>query len=404
MRIFFLPILLITTLLVTSCGSPNGHTLKGHYEEFSKTQADAYRGRQAVVPEYEPSQAVIVSMALLSTYNKESFIKEFISAGARDIFVTIDQGSRLTLSSSAFNELRTLLGHDFQRIHLTEVRDRGAITVWARDWSPLGAEANDTFDPSKKLRFLDLNYYPYRPADDSSPRALENLYAYSRISVPVYNEGGNFMVNDSGECLMTTRVVDANNSKSRPDDMILSAQEIKTYYKEFAGCKNVTIFNRIPYERTGHIDMWAKFLSDKKVIVGQLKTDTLNLLSGSTLSTAKIIAEYLNDRAGELESAGYNVIRIPMPAPESGVFRSYTNSLFLNGTVLVPRYRKPSYKMLGKYPDSSLLASYEKEVTSIYQDAGYKVVFLDSDNLIANGGAIHCVTMQVPQFPYASPR
>ncbi len=396
MRFFllFLPFL----HFVTSCGQPSTASLKGHYEESDEQKANAYSGKQAVVPEYFPTGAVIVSLPLLSLYDKEDFIKEIINAGAKDIYVTIEKNSGITLKSSVFKTLRTVLGNDFKNIHLVEQPDSGRISVWARDWSPLGAEANDIRDPAKKLRFLDLNYYSNRKADDSSPRALENLYAYSRVSVPVYNEGGNFMVNDSGDCLMSTRVVDANSFKSRNDDMILSAQEIKTYYKDFAGCKNVTIFQRIPYEGTGHIDMWGKFLSDKTIVVGELRETTLQFLSGSALTVATEMQAYLEDRAQDLIAAGYDVKRIPMPAPESRVYRSYTNSLIVNNTILVPRYTKPSFKVLGKYSDDSLLADYEAEVKSIYESEGYKVVFLESDDLISYGGAVHCVTMQVPKF------
>jgi agmatine/peptidylarginine deiminase len=82
-----------------------------------------------------------------------------------------------------------------------------------------------------------------------------------------------------------------------------------------------------------------------------------------------------------------------MPLPDSDVFRSYTNSLLLNGTALIPRYIR---SISGSYPDQSLQDSYEAEVRAIYESLGYKVVFIPSDGMIDNGGAVHCVTMQVP--------
>ena len=64
------------------------------------------------------------------------------------------------------------------------------------------------------------------------------------------------------------------------------------------------------------------------------------------------------------------------------MFRSYTNSLLVNGTAFVPQYATDPV--------------HGPRVEAIYQDLGFKVVWVPSDSLIRDGGAVHCVTMQVP--------
>ncbi|NRA65625.1 MAG: agmatine deiminase family protein [Pseudobacteriovorax sp.] len=120
--------------------------------------------------------------------------------------------------------------------------------------------------------------------------------------------------------------------------------------------------------------------------------------TSSNRALALQVQKYLNDRADEIAALGFDVVRVPMPSPIAGrlvVMRSYTNSLLANGTAIVPRYVKPALG-LGTYQDLELIEAYEADVTLAYEAAGYRVVFVNSDQLIAAGGAVHCVTMQLP--------
>ena len=149
--------------------------------------------------------------------------------------------------------------------------------------------------------------------------------------------------------------------------------------------------------------MWAKFLDDKTVIVSELRSEILALYSGTQRTKTANIQKYLDTRAAEIAAMGYKVVRIPIPGPvwsSSGdVFRSYTNSLVVNGHALVPRYVTPAYEDLatsrGTYIDASYRSKYEAEVIRIYQNAGYAFTWIPSDELIAMGGAVHCTTMQI---------
>ncbi len=374
----------LLALSLAACGGSSQSKLDGHYEEANASAMESYRGEQTVPAEYAPTLGVIVSQPLLQSFGREDLVKAIVDAGASTVWIVVPRNSGESLQSSSFSSLRQTLGSSVNKVQLLSQKDSGGLTVWARDWSPLGALAQNG-----ELRLLDLNYYPDRPADDATGRAFAGFKNVSRVSVPVYNEGGNFMTNSQGYCLMTTRVTDANASPSFPGDLVLDAEDVSGYYQGFAGCRQVHIFPRMPTERTGHIDMWGKFLNDSTVIVNQISDETLATASGGDRAFAQKIQSFLEARAADVSGLGFKVVRIPMPLPRPGFFRSYTNSLLVNGTAIIPEYAASS-------SDADLVEGYQAAVQKTYSDLGYKTKFISSDELIRNGGAIHCVTMQIP--------
>ena len=72
-----------------------------------------------------------------------------------------------------------------------------------------------------------------------------------------------------------------------------------------------------------------------------------------------------------------------MPMNTDGYYRSYTNALAINKTVLVPVYRDDM--------------RYQDEALSIFQTAypERNIVPIDATEVIRVGGAIHCVTQTV---------
>ena len=164
----------------------------------------------------------------------------------------------------------------------------------------------------------------------------------------------------------------------------------------------------MPYDATGHIDMWAKFLDDRTVMVNEIRPEIFNLpYSFTDRQKVQEIADYLDARTSEMQRLGFRVVRVPMPAPafsnqRGDLIRSYTNSLFVNGATIVPVYRSPYYgaehgNRFGQYEDAALLAEYEAEALNIYRQYGYRTSTIVTDDLIAMFGAVHCVTMQIPQ-------
>ena|GEM_PF-2084039 len=463
----------LTLSFLTACGQQaHDSAIKGHPEYISdrytaQTSKDGILVSPIAVPEYRDSQGVTISLTVLTSSGQDAMAKALLDSGIDKLYVMVPRVYRYKTADQSpdFLPLKRL-GADLSRIILVPVKDSAAtaaesakgekyLTVWARDWAPQSA-----YTANGQLVLLDFNYYSNRDADDSAGRSLVELFnqsvpttaiitspeVVSRISVPVYNEGGNFMNNDDGACLMTTRVTDANSAaaiaeaaqdsrrKNIRNDEAMDKTEIIRQYKEKAGCKTVSIFQRMPYEGTGHIDMWAKFLDNKTVIVSELRDEIVNLSWYSAKDKAKAleIQTYLEARASDIAQLGFEVLRIPMPAPIFGyseyvdqkknqivqvpdIFRSYTNSITLNGIAVTPRYEAMdvegqvydvktnryigSKAITNAYPDSAFIEEYENETSSAYEKIGYKMNFVTVDNLISIGGAIHCTTMQIAKNP-----
>ena len=79
------------------------------------------------------------------------------------------------------------------------------------------------------------------------------------------------------------------------------------------------------------------------------------------------------------------VERVPMGARHDGVFRSYTNCVFANGVLLVPKYREHDGWRLGHC-----------EMLFRRLLPGWTVVPIDASDLIQECGALHCVSLNIP--------
>jgi agmatine/peptidylarginine deiminase len=84
----------------------------------------------------------------------------------------------------------------------------------------------------------------------------------------------------------------------------------------------------------------------------------------------------------------YQVRQLPFLPPYFNwglypIWRSYTNSLTVNGRVLVPVY--------GEKADERALAVYADTLPH------YEIIPIDCKLVINGGGAVHCLTKEIPQ-------
>jgi hypothetical protein len=134
------------------------------------------------------------------------------------------------------------------------------------------------------------------------------------------------------------------------------------------------------YDGIHHIDMHMKLLDEETILVGQYPPGV------SDYSRIESTVDYLRTLT-TCYGRPYQIIRIPMPADASGRYPpqsdylTYTNSLIVNKTVLVPTYRLPG--------DSAALQLYRNVMP------GYRVMGFDCNAIIGQLGAIHCITKEV---------
>ena len=419
--------------ILSGCGRPsnNGQVQiqtsvpQGYFESFDPEMMQEFLGKQSPIPEFEEGQSILFSYESFNLVAYKPFdsdeknstpgiklVESLIAAGVTQIYVNTP--SSVDSNSEEFqgliSRLNTLLT-GLPDVTITFLHDReepGEMdedpSVWARDWAPMTLNRNDVAD--SKQTFLEFNYSKERRLDDIFPFKVANFFKAPRLSLPLYEDGGNFMSDEDANCFLTDKVIVSNVDPYDETDIAFSEEEIRSYFKMFVGCKSVKIFPRMPYESTGHIDMWAKLLPNKVVLVNEIREKSLDTITNQVnLNSAKKIQKYLDDRAQEFQDLGYTVERIPMPAPErlKRTFLTYANSLIVNKNIVIPSYEKGVYKKrteVGRvlteydYTDSQFFSEYEQEVKDKLEKYGYTSDFINSDYLIHLRGAIHCITMQ----------
>jgi agmatine/peptidylarginine deiminase len=331
-----------------------------------------------VPAEFEPVAAFIVSQG---DWLGDRTLVDLIVAGTGD-----GGASAIVLSRadpSSFAENLSARGADPETFHVVRPPD-GVDAKWARDFSPISV-----YEPGPngdgRLGFVDPHYYDRRSNDDAIPGVLAELIGVPRFGLEgddedpadehrLYLEGGNYMTDGAGTCIMSNDVPDDNRGNPDADTF----EKAEALLAEYLGCEEVIWLKPVPNTSTGHVDLYAKLLTPVDVLVIDFPDQ-----SGNNAAADPIVDE----NAAVLEAAGFDVHRITVPSLGAGVlgwtYKTYTNSVMLNSRILVPTYGAPEY-------DAAALDLYAEIL-----GAGYTVVGIDSSRIAAQGGAVHCTTMQI---------
>ncbi len=285
---------------------------------------------------------------------------------------------RVVTPSDQIDGIRIMLNTDYGVVErqfadidfITENELDGALpmTVWMRDFGPLA-----TVLETGGHRLIDFRYHDARVADDGLPTRLANYWQLPVSRPQLQIEGGNIQSNGSGTCVVTEYATERNIAVYGAD---FGEEHVKSTLRDYLGCWNTVVVPRLSGEGTGHVDMYVHITGRDTVLVGEYTTEQ-----------DQDNAHRTNEGARLLEEAGFTVTRIPMPTPVGRTFRSYTNALAVNDGVLVPVY------------PSDL--TYEERALEIFRDAypGRTIVPLAADDVIVDGGAIHCSTMSIGNVP-----
>lgn len=297
-----------------------------------------------------------------------------------------------------------------------------ANSIWLKDYGPLFVRDIATRD----LSIEDAKYYSNRPRDDVIPRDFA-----ARVSVPVsdlgsefannlglYFEGGNFLPNGDGICIISSVVLGANPHYSEA--------EIRAIFRAELGCTELVIVQALDDWATGHVDMWLAWADRHTLVVGEYRAnqDPVNRAIIEA-NIDNLLTPLVNPRTGD----PIELVRMPMPSncpdkwalhrlhlgesnaslqgwangtwpghwykidplaergsvptacpsiPRWGlIWRTYLNVLFVNDTVVVPVYRQHD--------------RYEQEALEIWRSLGFDVRPVLADMIAKYSGEIHCI-------------
>ncbi len=233
-----------------------------------------------------------------------------------------------------------------------------------RDYGPISV------DEDGGEAVVDLVYDRYgRWQDDKFPISWASYMGWPNYRSPVNLEGGNFMTDGRGAIFTSSRIYTQN------EDSLTWAQVDQEMYNYFHYTTFTTVPHTVSIDGTGHIDMYAKLLDRKRVLVSEHPNP--NSTIGQQLNQVASIIDSMTNFYGE----PYEVTRIPMQYSEEEIYYTYTNSLILNNQVFVP--------VFGISLDSQALAMYDSLLPN------HEIIEVDCSGSISAGGAVHCLSMQV---------
>ena len=261
-------------------------------------------------------------------------------------------------------------------------------SVWIRDYAANSVYVNDV----DSLILVDWIYNRPRPDDDVIPDAYSallgiNLYSMSQSPTNIMATGGNWMSDGystgfSSELILDENQGGAGQGLTYPNH---TETEINQLYNDWMGINNYVKMTNLPYDEIHHIDMHMKIANEETLVVGEFPAGTSD---GPQLEAnlQYILSNYTTEWGDP-----FNVVRIPMPPSTSGAhapnayYRTYANHIIVNKSILLPTYRE----------------EFDTTAIRILQEVhpGHTIVPIDVDNngqnLIASGGAIHCITHSV---------
>jgi agmatine deiminase len=258
------------------------------------------------------------------------------------------------------------------RAHLDRVRflDLPTDDIWVRDHGPFVGVRSDG---SRGVVSAVYATHPRYPQERDNAMAI-NFAAHHDLPLrhlPLTTEGGNFLTDGQGTLIMTNQVLASNPQLTR--------ETLEALLHEYFEFEKLILTPRLTFESTGHVDMLVKLID----------AQTLLISAPGTRSTRKRLQATVDLFRGETNAKGqpYKIEFVPtMPLYYNWFFypirRSYTNSLTVNGRILVPIY--------GLKEDAEVLATYRRVAP------GYEIIPIDCKIGVNGGGAVHCMTKEVP--------
>ncbi|MCB0761516.1 MAG: agmatine deiminase family protein [Flavobacteriales bacterium] len=264
-------------------------------------------------------------------------------------------------------------------------------SIWMRDYGANPVYGNEVDD----LVLVDWIYNrPNRPNDNTSPQYIAeelgiDLYCITSAPADLVNTGGNWMTDGFGHAFASKLILNENEVGNEYNVTAKTQEEIEGIVEDYLGVHTYTLMETLPYDQIHHIDMHMKLIDEETMLVGQFPTG----VSDGPQIQANI--EYVLANTTTKWGTPWKIVWLPMPSATNGTYpngtwggaayRTYTNSVFVNNTVIVPTYREEF--------DTTALRIYAETLP------GYNIIPIDCDDqpdpIINASGAIHCITHSV---------
>ncbi len=343
------------------------------------------------------------TMDTTSTFGKVFFyLMDGIQLGNAEAWVRVEK------ADDTAKVLRTLARFNLRRDHVRFIVGPGN-SFWYRDCGPICFYHGE----EDSVAMLDFEYYPGRALDDSLPSLI-----YRQMDIPNYIntiewEGGNCLVDGAG-FLFTSDAIYSNNSDSHgqitwdgvhissisfTNKPRLTQAQTRQALKSLLGQRETHVLPAYRYDGgTGHVDLYADMCEENGFVFSVMPDNYSNWTDYRTgARNIDSLCSYTSffDRP-------YYKTAIPFPKKNNGAnfssqteyndnyTRTYSNHTFVNNVILQPCFSNVS--------NGQPSATWDRENLQVLQAAypGYTIYPVDVRDFDGSGGAIHCVTKQIP--------
>lgn len=285
-------------------------------------------------------------------------------------------------------------------------------SIWYRDCGPICFYYGD----EDKVAMLDFFYRRYnRSLDDRLPSLIHQQMGIPNYITDFVWEGGNCLVDGAGSLVTSETVYDINSDNEGPIEWdgtdystvqhryktSLSKTEVQQALTEMLGQRATHIVPSFKYDGgTGHVDLYADAWNENGFAFSMMPEK----YSGwEDYKTGNKNMTYLNEQKSIFGRNYYTMSPLPFPSDNNGgnfksqsqynqyYSRTYANHTFVNNLILQPCFSKVG-------DDGMPTAAWDRANIEAVKQAypGYTIYCIDVRSFDGSGGAIHCVTKQIP--------
>ena len=331
------------------------------------------------------------------------YLMDAIQQGGAQAWVRVEQFSDTTL---VLQHLTTKgLRHD--NIRFLEAPGN---SFWYRDCGPICFY----YGEGDTVGMLDFEYYPGRALDDSLPVYIERQFGLPNFTTMIEWEGGNCLVDGTGMVISSDAIYENNsdtygqitwdgtnpNTIDYSNKPSLSAARVKDSLAALIGPRATYILPAFRYDGgTGHVDLYADMIDENQFVFSKMPEAYSSWVDYQTGNRNMDSLCSYESYFGENYWCSY----IPFPSRDNGsnftsqtqynnqYTRTYSNHTFVNNLII-----QPCFSTVGS--DGMPTAEWDRanieELKKAYP--GYTIYCVDVREFDGSGGAIHCITKQIP--------
>lgn len=282
-------------------------------------------------------------------------------------------------------------------------------SFWFRDCGPIAFYYGD----EDSVGMVDFGYYAGRALDDSLPRLIEEQMGLPNYITKIKWEGGNCVVDGAGMVLSSDAIYGGNQSTqdqytwdgSNPSSIRVSSkpslnhQQVHDSLAHIMGPRGCHILPAFKYDGgTGHLDLYCDMIDENEFVFSKFPEHYSNW------TDYKTAAKNIDSLCSYTSTFGnkFKHHYIPFPCTNNGGYfasqssynssftRTYSNHTFVNNVLVQPCFSA----VVNGQPSSEWDRLRIDSVAAAYP--GYTVYPIDVRSFDGSGGAIHCITKQIP--------